>query len=88
MRVANELGRGDARAVKFSIKVLMGTSVSIGVLISIVCLVFSKKIGYLFTDDEEVVQSVGDLSPLLAFTVFLGSIFPVLSGWLILYSLA
>ncbi|KAH6818636.1 hypothetical protein C2S51_002239 [Perilla frutescens var. frutescens] len=72
VRVANELGRGDAKAVKFSIKVLMGSSVSIGVLISIVCLVFSNKIGYVFTSQEEVVQSVADLSLLLALTVFLG----------------
>lgn len=80
MRVANELGRGDAGAVKFAIKVLMGTSVTIGLVVSIVCLVFSKKIGYLFTNDEAVVQSVDDLSLLLALTVFLGSIYPVLSG--------
>lgn len=82
MRVANELGRGDAGAVKFSIKVVMGTSVTIGVLMSILCLIFSKKLGYLFTNDEAVVQSVDDLSLLLALTVFLGSIFPVLSGYL------
>ncbi|KAK4481813.1 hypothetical protein RD792_012724 [Penstemon davidsonii] len=80
VRVANELGRGDAKAVKFSIKVLMSTSVSIGLFFWILCLVFGSKIGYLFTSEEEVVQSVSDLSLLLAFTVLLGSIFPVLSG--------
>lgn len=80
MRVANELGRGDAKAAKFSIKVLMSTSAIIGLFFWILCLVFSKKIGYLFTSEEEVAQSVSDLSLLLAFTVLLGSIFPVLSG--------
>ncbi|KAL3841100.1 hypothetical protein ACJIZ3_025691 [Penstemon smallii] len=80
VRVANELGRGDAKAVKFSIKVLMSTSVSIGLFFWILCLVFGSKIGYLFSSEEEVVQSVSDLSLLLAFTVLLGSIFPVLSG--------
>ncbi|CAI9761227.1 unnamed protein product [Fraxinus pennsylvanica] len=80
VRVANELGRGDAKAVKFSIKVLITTSVSIGLFFWILCLIFGNKIGYLFTNDEEVAHSISDLSPLLAFSVLLNSIYPVLSG--------
>ncbi|XP_051113589.1 protein DETOXIFICATION 24-like isoform X2 [Andrographis paniculata] len=80
VRVANELGRGDAKAVKFSIKVVMGTGVVIGVLLWVLCLCFGNKLGHLFSDDEEVVELVGDLSVLLANTVLLGSIFPLLSG--------
>lgn len=38
------------------------------------------KIGYLFTNEVEVAVTVSDLSPLLAFAVLLGSIFPLLSG--------
>ncbi|PIN20920.1 putative membrane protein, predicted efflux pump [Handroanthus impetiginosus] len=80
VRVANELGRGDAKAAKFSIKVLMSTSSLIGLVFWIICLVYSKQIGYLFTNEEEVAETVSDLSILLAFTVLLGSIYPVLSG--------
>ncbi|KAL6525556.1 hypothetical protein OROHE_015863 [Orobanche hederae] len=80
VRVANELGRGDARAVKFSIKVLLTTSVVIGVSFWILCLVFGHKLGYLFTDEEAVVESVSDLSILLAFSVLFNSIYPVFSG--------
>lgn len=80
VRVANELGSGDAKAVRFSIKVLMGTSVSLGLFFWILCLAFSKNIGYLFSNEEEVVQTISSLSVLLAFTVLLGSIYPVLSG--------
>ncbi|CAA2989690.1 DETOXIFICATION 24-like [Olea europaea subsp. europaea] len=80
VRVANELGRGDAKAVKFSIKVLTSTSVLIGLFFWILCLVFGNKIGYLFTNDEEVASSVTDLSILLAFSVLLNSIFPIFSG--------
>ncbi|GFP82097.1 protein transparent testa 12 [Phtheirospermum japonicum] len=58
----------------------MSSLFSIGLFFSIICLVFSKKIGYLFTGEEEVTRSVSDLSLLLAFTVLLGSIYPVLSG--------
>nr|QBM79482.1 MATE52 [Rehmannia glutinosa] len=80
VRVANELGRGDAKATKFSIKVLISTSVLIGVLFWILCLVYGNKLGYLFTEEEEVAQSVSDLSVLLAFSVLLSGIYPVLSG--------
>ncbi|KAL0453331.1 UNVERIFIED_CONTAM: protein DETOXIFICATION 24 [Sesamum latifolium] len=80
VRVANELGRGDAKATKFSIKVVMGTSVTIGLLFFILCLVFGNKLGYLFTNEEEVAQTVSDLSLLLAFSVLLNGIYPVLSG--------
>ncbi|KAG8362819.1 hypothetical protein BUALT_BualtUnG0034200 [Buddleja alternifolia] len=80
VRVANELGRGDAKAAKFSIKVLISTSTLIGLLFWVLCLVFGNKIGYLFTKDEEVARSVSDLSILLAFSVLLNGIFPVLTG--------
>ncbi|KAL8095115.1 hypothetical protein AgCh_036538 [Apium graveolens] len=50
VRVANELGKGNANAVRFSIKVLVATSLLI------------------------------DLSVLLGVSVFLNSIYPVLSG--------
>ncbi|KAL8489110.1 hypothetical protein ACS0TY_025131 [Phlomoides rotata] len=80
VRVANELGKGDAKAVKFSIKVLLSTSSLIGVSFWILCIVFGNKIGYLFTDEEAVANSVTDLSVLLAFSVLFNSIYPVFSG--------
>ncbi|KAL0453339.1 UNVERIFIED_CONTAM: Phosphatidylinositol N-acetylglucosaminyltransferase subunit A [Sesamum latifolium] len=87
VRVANELGRGDAEATKFSIKVLIGTSVTIALLFWILCLVFRNKLGYLFTNEEVVAETVSDLSLLLAFSVLLNGIYPVLSGSSILCSL-
>ncbi|KAG8372249.1 hypothetical protein BUALT_Bualt12G0046800 [Buddleja alternifolia] len=80
VRVANELGRGNAKAVRFSIKVLLITSVIIGVTCWILCLVFGNKLGYLFSNEEEVVKSVSDLSILLAFSMLFNSIYPVFSG--------
>jgi MATE family multidrug resistance protein len=80
VRVANELGKGNAKAVRFSIKVLLGTSILIGTFFFILCLIFGSKIAYLFTDDEEVVKTVSDLSLLLSLSVLLNSIYPVLSG--------
>lgn len=80
VRVANELGKGDAKAARFSIKVLVSTSVIIGVFFWILCLIFGSKLGYLFSDEKEVADSVADLSTLLAFSILLNSIYPVLSG--------
>ncbi|XP_071706113.1 protein DETOXIFICATION 24-like [Rutidosis leptorrhynchoides] len=80
VRVANELGRGNAKAVKFSIKVMLGTSVAIGVFFFVLCLILGKKLAYLFTDDDGVANAVSDLSLLLCFSILLNSISPVLSG--------
>ncbi|XP_073317004.1 protein DETOXIFICATION 24-like [Primulina huaijiensis] len=80
VRVANELGTGDAKAVIFAIKVILSTSVALGLIFWILCLVFGKKIGYVFSNDENVAQTVSDLSILLAFSVLFNSIYPVFSG--------
>lgn len=81
VRIANELGRGDAEATKFSIKVLILTSLAIGVSFTVICLAFGHNIGYLFTNDVAVASTVTDLSFLLAVSVLLNSIYPVLSGY-------
>ncbi|XP_072960843.1 protein DETOXIFICATION 20-like isoform X2 [Typha angustifolia] len=80
VRVANELGAGNAKAAKFSIIVVVATSLSIGVVLLAVFLGLKGSIGYIFTDSREVADAVGDLSTLLAFTILLNSVQPVLSG--------
>ncbi|KAJ4721379.1 Protein DETOXIFICATION [Melia azedarach] len=80
VRVANELGIGNAKAAKFSIKVALSTAVIIGVFFWILCLVFRQKIAYLFTSDEEVAKSVTSLSVLLAFSILLNGVQTILSG--------
>ncbi|KAJ9563901.1 hypothetical protein OSB04_009061 [Centaurea solstitialis] len=80
VRVANELGGGNAKAIKISIKVLLGTSITIGVFFFVLCLAFGKKLAYAFTDDEKVADIVSDLSLLLSFSILLNSIYPVISG--------
>ena len=80
VRISNELGRGNAKAAKFSIKVVLSTSIFIGVFFWILCLVFGHDIAYLFTSDEEVVEMVSSLSVLLAFSILLNSVQSVLTG--------
>ncbi|XP_052295645.1 protein DETOXIFICATION 24-like isoform X2 [Citrus sinensis] len=80
VRVSNELGRGDAKAAKFSVKVAIATTTVIGFFFSLICLVFSRKLAHLFTSNDEVIESVTSLSVLLAFSVLLNGFQAVLSG--------
>ncbi|TYI57177.1 hypothetical protein E1A91_D11G261800v1 [Gossypium mustelinum] len=80
VRVSNELGRGNAKAVKFAIKTILGTSTSIGIALWILCMVFRNQISYLFSSDEEVAETVSSLSIFFAFAILLNSVQPVLSG--------
>nr|CAD1828990.1 unnamed protein product [Ananas comosus var. bracteatus] len=49
-------------------------------ILFVVFLCFRGRLAYLFTDSSEVADAVADLSPLLAFTILLNSVQPVLSG--------
>ncbi|KAL3026646.1 hypothetical protein AAZX31_03G004900 [Glycine max] len=80
VRVANELGRENSKAAKFSIVVTVLTSFAIGFILFVLFLILREKVAYLFTSNEDVVTAVGDLSPLLALSLLLNSIQPVLSG--------
>ncbi|KAM0922937.1 hypothetical protein ACQ4PT_005870 [Festuca glaucescens] len=80
VRVANELGAGSARRAKFAIINVVATSFSIGVVLFVFFLLFRGKLSYIFTTSEEVAVAVADLSPLLAFSILLNSVQPVLSG--------
>ncbi|KAJ4847709.1 hypothetical protein Tsubulata_004445 [Turnera subulata] len=80
VRVSNELGRGDARAAKFSIKVIFSLSMCLGIFFFVICLVFGRQIASLFTDEVSVIEAVSSLSYLLAFSVLLNSLQAVLTG--------
>ncbi|XP_048424140.1 protein DETOXIFICATION 21-like isoform X2 [Pyrus x bretschneideri] len=80
VRVSNELGRGSSRAAKFSIVVIVSISVGIGLVLFVLFLFLREQLAYIFTDDEAVAKMVAELSPLLAFSILLNSVQPVLSG--------
>ncbi|KZV39595.1 multidrug resistance pump [Dorcoceras hygrometricum] len=80
VRISNELGSGDPKAAKFSIAVIVITSFSIGILLFIVCIFLREQLGYIFTKSPEVAAEVAHLSPLLAFSMLMNSVQPVLSG--------
>lgn len=80
VRVSNELGRGNGKAAKFSVDVILYTSLIIGIFFWILCLAFGHQISYLFTSSEEVAKAVSELSIPLAFSILLNNVGPVLSG--------
>ncbi|KAK3136022.1 hypothetical protein QOZ80_5BG0426840 [Eleusine coracana subsp. coracana] len=80
VRVANELGAGSARRAKFAIVNVVITSFSIGFVLFVLFLLFRGNLSYIFTESREVANAVADLSPLLAFSILLNSVQPVLSG--------
>ncbi|PKA57955.1 Protein transparent TESTA 12 [Apostasia shenzhenica] len=80
VRVANELGAGSAKNAKFSIVVVVTSSLVIGFVLFVLFLLFRGSISYIFTESSKVASAVADLSPLLAFSILLNSVQPVLSG--------
>ncbi|GLT92176.1 hypothetical protein SLE2022_100270 [Rubroshorea leprosula] len=80
VRVSNELGAGNAKLAKFAVVVVCITSMSIGVVAMVVVFATRDYFPYLFTSSETVAKAVTKLAGLLAFTVFLNSLQPVLSG--------
>ncbi|KAF2609308.1 hypothetical protein F2Q68_00044233 [Brassica cretica] len=81
VRVSNELGRGNSKGAKFATLTAVFTSLSIGIVLFFVFLFLRGKVSYIFTTSEAVAAEVADLSPLLAFSILMNSVQPVLSGW-------
>ncbi|EEF31427.1 multidrug resistance pump, putative [Ricinus communis] len=80
VRVSNELGRGSSKTAKFSIVITVLTSFAIGFALFVLFLFLRGQLAYIFTDSRKVAKAVAELSPLLAFSILMNSIQPVLSG--------
>ncbi|KAH9606180.1 hypothetical protein KSS87_009510 [Heliosperma pusillum] len=80
VRVSNELGAGNYRQAKISVTVVSITSVAIGFLVFLLVLATRDTFPLLFTNSEAVAKETTRISIVLAFTVLLNSLQPVLSG--------
>ncbi|KAH7668918.1 multidrug resistance protein MATE family protein [Dioscorea alata] len=93
VRISNELGAGRPRAAKFSIIVVILSSVVIGLMFFITVLLLRDVYGIPFTNSPEVVHAVSDLALVFALSLLLNSVQPVLTGvavgagwqWLVAY---
>ncbi|GLU20534.1 hypothetical protein SLE2022_367280 [Rubroshorea leprosula] len=80
VRVANELGAGNGRGAKFATTVSVLTSIVIGLFFWLLIFLFHDQLALIFTTSKPVFKEVSKLSLLLAFTVLLNSVQPILSG--------
>ncbi|CAI0447913.1 unnamed protein product [Linum tenue] len=80
VRVANELGAGNGKAAKFATAVSVVQSTLIGLMFCVLIMILRDKIALIFTSSADVLAQVDKLSPLLAVTILLNSVQPVLSG--------
>uniref|UniRef100_A0A452XMB8 Protein DETOXIFICATION n=1 Tax=Aegilops tauschii subsp. strangulata TaxID=200361 RepID=A0A452XMB8_AEGTS len=80
VRVSNELGAGNPKSAAFSVVVGTMVSFTLSLIISVVILLCRDYISYIYADGEDVAAEVSKLTPLLALTVILNGIQPVLSG--------
>ncbi|GJN33738.1 hypothetical protein PR202_gb22361 [Eleusine coracana subsp. coracana] len=78
--VANELGAANGQGARFATFVSTTTSFLISLFISFLTLVFHDKLALIFTSSEAVINAVDDISVLLALTILLNGVQPVLSG--------
>ncbi|XP_039065455.1 protein DETOXIFICATION 29-like [Hibiscus syriacus] len=80
VRVSNELGAGHPRTAKFSLVVAVTSSFMIGVMVSLILIIFRNDYPYLFSNDSRVQQLVIQLTPLLAICIIINNVQPILSG--------
>ena len=80
VRVANELGAANGIGARFATIVSMTTSFLISLFISFLILIFHDKLGMVFSSSQAVIEAVDNISFLLALTILLNGIQPVLSG--------
>ncbi|XP_047327822.1 protein DETOXIFICATION 27-like [Impatiens glandulifera] len=80
VRVANELGAGNGKGAKFATLVSVITSSVIGIVFWVLIILYHDKIAIIFSSSKPVLEAVNELSVLLAFTILLNSVQPILSG--------
>ena len=74
--MSNELGAGNPKSAAFSVVVVTVLSFILSVLISVVILFYQDYASYIITEGEDMSQ----LTSLLALTLILNGIQPILSG--------
>ncbi|CAK7337030.1 unnamed protein product [Dovyalis caffra] len=82
VRVSNELGLGHPRAAKYSVYVTVFQSLLIGLIFMVVLLITKDYFAIIFTSSKDMQVAVSKLAFLLAITMVLNSVQPVISGTL------
>ncbi|KAH1092309.1 hypothetical protein J1N35_019566 [Gossypium stocksii] len=80
VRVSNELGAGHPKLTKFAVIVVNATSIFISSVFTAIVIICRSLLIKAFSSDAEVIKAGSSLIPLLAISIFLNGIQPILSG--------
>ncbi|WOK99921.1 protein DETOXIFICATION 12-like [Canna indica] len=79
-RVSNELGAGNPRGAQLVVRVSMFIAISEAALVSGALLAMRRILGYAYSNEEEVVNYVAEMVPLVSYSVITDNLQAVLSG--------
>lgn len=79
-RVSNELGAGRPAAAKLAVQVILCLALTGGIIVGSVLILIRGVWGYAYSNEEEVVNYVAIMLPILAISNMFDSIQSVLSG--------
>ncbi|XP_019241082.1 PREDICTED: protein DETOXIFICATION 3-like isoform X1 [Nicotiana attenuata] len=79
-RISNELGAGNPKAVRISICAVFALATVEFLLASAIIFCLRNVWGYAFTHEQEVVNLIEELTPLLCLSIILDSIITLLAG--------
>ncbi|MED6142994.1 hypothetical protein PIB30_002818 [Stylosanthes scabra] len=79
-RVSNELGAGNPRAAKGTVRVIVTVAVVEAAIVSSFFICFRNVLGYAYSNDMQVIENVAKMAPLLCVSVTADSLIGVLSG--------
>ncbi|XP_061351424.1 protein DETOXIFICATION 14-like [Gastrolobium bilobum] len=79
-RVSNALGAGSPQAARLSASAAMTLAASEALLVSLIIFACRQVLGYVFSNEQEVVDYVTDIVPLLSLSVIVDTLHGTLSG--------
>ncbi|KAF8407731.1 hypothetical protein HHK36_006866 [Tetracentron sinense] len=79
-RVSNELGAGHPKTARLAVCVVLFMAITEGILVGLTMILVRNFWGYAYSNEEEVVNYVAMMMPVLALSIFLDGIQCVLSG--------
>ncbi|CAK9187791.1 unnamed protein product [Ilex paraguariensis] len=80
VRISNELGAGHPKSAAFAVVIVTLSSFIIAMICAVAVLALRHVMSYAFTEGAIVAEAVSELTPLLAISIVLNGIQPVLSG--------
>ncbi|KAK3137024.1 hypothetical protein QOZ80_5BG0446670 [Eleusine coracana subsp. coracana] len=80
IRVGNELGAGHPKVARFSVIVVVMASIAFSVLVTLLVIILRYPLSTLYTSSTTIIDAVISMMPLLAISIFLNGIQPILSG--------